>query len=199
MQRKLSITLTLLGLLALTGCDKSPQSDKQAEHEQLQTKLPQQTITVKEEGVKKAEEPSAPSMAYEPLYVSDTGVGYDEVFTFSDRGEGLMGQAIDYQSRAGTINIMEQVVDDIEATGYVKVEHAYKFGDKYVLVVSTGENGNSCPATTYVFTYDKKVESVTGKSEIDGCSEMVESFAESNKLIVKKEGKASVIYNGEVK
>ncbi|WP_255263391.1 hypothetical protein [Pseudomonas aegrilactucae] len=94
---------------------------------------------------------------------------------------------------------MEFVVDDVDLTTYVGVEKAYAFGGKYLLVVSTGESGMSCPATTYAFTYDSASESVTGKTEIDGCSENVEALAEGNKLTVKKEGKASVFYNGDVK
>ncbi|HQW54331.1 MAG TPA: hypothetical protein PLU69_10345, partial [Acinetobacter sp.] len=88
---------------------------------------------------------------------------------------------------------------DVDALGYVEVQRAYQFGDKYVLVVSTGENGTSCPATTYAFVYDTKGESVTSQTNIDGCSEIVESFAEGNKLTIKKEGEPTVIYNGEIK
>lgn len=142
--------------------------------------------------------PAAPTVSYETLYVSDEGVGYDQIFALESRGEDTMGQAINYQSKAGRVNVMEQVVEDVEATGYVQINYAYKFADQYILIVSTGENGNSCPATTYAFSYDTKGESVTGKTEIDGCSEVVQSFAEGNKLTVKKDGKATTIYNGHV-
>lgn len=138
---------------------------------------------------------SAPSVAYEAVLVSDSDVG--NAFTLAPREMG--GSAINYQSRAGLVNVMEQVVEDPDLTTYVAVEKAYKFGDKYVLIVSTGENGASCPATTYAFTYDTKVENVSGKASIDGCSEIVDSMAEGNKLTVKKDGKASVFYNGDVK
>lgn len=142
--------------------------------------------------------PAAPTVSYEALYVSDEGVGYDQIFALESRGEDTMGQAINYQSKAGRVNVMEQVVEDVELTGYVHIDHAYKFADQYVLIVSTGEHGNSCPATTYAFSYDTKSESVTGKTEIDGCSENVQAFAEGNKLTVKKDGKATTIYNGKV-
>lgn len=143
-------------------------------------------------------EPAAPSMSYEVLPVTDTGVGYDDIFTLPESGEG---KGIYYQGRAGLDNILEQIFEDteyIEGIGYLKVEHAYKFGDAYVLIFSTGESGNSCPATTRVFSYDIKSESVTGKTDIDGCSETVQALAEGNKLIVKKDGETTTIYNGKV-
>jgi len=40
---------------------------------------------------------------------------------------------------------------------------------------------------------------VTGKMEINNCSELVESLADGNKLIVKKEDVQHVFYNGDVK
>lgn len=97
------------------------------------------------------------------------------------------------------MNVMESVVEDLDATGYVAVEKAYAFGDKYLVVVSTGEFGMSCPATTYAFTFDTAGEYVSGKAEIDGCSENVEVLTEGNKLTIKKEGKPSIFYNGIVK
>lgn len=141
---------------------------------------------------------TTPTISYESLYVSDEGVGYDQIFALESRGEDTMGQAINYQSKAGRVNVMEQVVENVEDTGYVQINYAYKFADQYVLIVSTGEHGNSCLATTYAFSYDTKSESVTGKTEIDGCSENVQAFAEGNKLTVKKDGKATTIYNGKV-
>lgn len=140
-------------------------------------------------------QPEAPAVKYEPLLVSDTGIG--DVFHFSQRELG--GMSIDYLSRAGVVNIMDSVVEDPDATAYVKVEKTYAFGDKYLFVVSTGEGGMSCPATTYAFTFDASREYVSGKTEIDGCSESVDTFADGNKLTVKKEGEASVFYNGLVK
>lgn len=141
------------------------------------------------------EAPPAPTISYEPLIVSENDVG--NIFNIQTRDMG--GSAINYQSRAGVVNIMEQVVDDIDATGYVAIEKVYKFYDKYQFIVSTGEYGMSCPATTYAFTFDTKSESVTGKTQIDGCSESVDSFADGNKLMVKKDGKPSTFYNGETK
>lgn len=139
--------------------------------------------------------PAATMISYKPLNISEEGVAD---FTLMTMNEGL-GTAINYQSRAGVMNVFEQVVDDITLTGYVIIEKAYSFGDKYVLIVSTGEGGQSCAATTYAFTFDTNTESVTGKTIVDGCSEIVEALAEGNKLTVKKDGKASIIYNGEVK
>jgi hypothetical protein len=139
--------------------------------------------------------PAAPSVTYKPLIVSGSGVG--NVFTFSNRAMG--GRAINYQSRTGAVNVMDFVVDNPDDTGYIGVEKAYAFDEKYLLIVSTGENGMSCPATTYAFTYDSESESVTGKKQIDGCSENVETLTEGNKLTVKKEGQTTIFYNGEVK
>ena len=162
--------LTLITIIS--GCGKSPEEPKQV------TSTP----------------PAAPSMLYEQLISSDNSVG--DVFTVSALESG---NAINYQSRAGVTNILESVVQYPDATGYVAIEKAYKFGEKYVLVVSTGENGASCPATTYAFAFDTKTESISGKKEIDGCSENIESLSDGNKLIVKKDGAASTFYNGEIK
>lgn len=97
------------------------------------------------------------------------------------------------------MNLLESVVEDPEATGYVTIEKAYAFGtNKFVLIVSTGESGNSCPATTYVLSFDNQSEHVDGKASIDGCSEVVEAFAEGNKLSIKKEGAATIVFNGKV-
>ncbi len=138
--------------------------------------------------------PPPPTVSYEPLLVSDSGV--DNLFT---KFYTEFGTALHYQSRAGVFDLMGSIVDNVDGTGYVVVKAAYKFGAKYVLIISTGEQGLSCPATTYAVTFDSESESVTGKVDIDGCSEIVQSLAEGNKLIVKKDGKASVFYNGEVK
>ncbi len=97
------------------------------------------------------------------------------------------------------MNLLESVVEYADSTGYVTIEKAYAFGpNKYVLIVSTGENGMSCPATTYVLSFDTQSEHVDGKASIDGCSEEVESFAEGNKLSIKKEGETTVVFNGKV-
>ena len=104
------------------------------------------------------------------------------------------------ESGQGVMNLMESVVEYPDETGYVAVEKAYAFGpNKYVLIVSTGENGRSCPATTYALSFDIQGEYVDGSTEIDGCSELVEAFADGNKLSIKKEGETTVIYNAEIK
>ncbi|WP_081730588.1 hypothetical protein [Zestomonas thermotolerans] len=137
--------------------------------------------------------PAAPSVAYEAVLISDDSAG---PFTTAYMD---LGTALNYQSRAGVANLMEQVVEDPEATGYVKIEKVYAFGPgRYVLIVSTGESGNSCPAMTYVFSYDTAGEVVDSKALIDGCSETVEAFAEGNKLSIKKEGATTVVFNGKV-
>lgn len=138
--------------------------------------------------------PSAPTMSYEQLITSGDAVG--DLFVVQPLEAG---NAVNYQSRAGVLNVLETVVEYPDATGYVSIDKAYKFGDKYLLVVSTGENGASCAATTYAFSFDMKSESVTGKTRIDGCSENVESLSEGNKLMVKKDGAPGTYYNGEVK
>lgn len=191
---KLFFINTIILSLMLTACDK-PQTAEQQPKQEIK-----QVVQVPAEVKPKQEEvvPAAPSMSYEALYVSESGIGYDDLFVLQDIPDS-MSKALIYQTRAGQHNIMEEVVEEPEAIGYVELERAYKFGNKYVLVVSTGENGNSCPATTYAFSYDIKSESVTGKTIIDGCSEVVEAFADGNKLTVKKEEKPTIIYNGEVK
>jgi hypothetical protein len=137
--------------------------------------------------------PTAPAIAYSPELISDDAAG---PFTVEHMD---LGTALNYQSRAGILNLMESVVEDPESTGYVKIEKAYSFGpNKYVLIISTGESGNSCPASTYVISFDTKGEYVDGKASIDGCSEVVEAFADANKLSIKKEGETTVVYNGKV-
>ncbi len=56
------------------------------------------------------------------------------------------------QTKAGPHNIMQDVVEDPEALGYLKLERAYKFGNKYVLVVSTGENANKL-SCNYIYFF----------------------------------------------
>ncbi len=138
-------------------------------------------------------QPAAPSVAYESVLVSGEEAGPFTVTAMDS------GNAITYQSRAGVMNLLESVVEYADSTGYVTIEKAYAFGpNKYVLIVSTGENGMSCPATTYVLSFDTQSEHVDGKASIDGCSEEVESFAEGNKLSIKKEGETTVVFNGKV-
>ena len=182
---KLFFINTIILSLMLTACDK-PQTAEQQSKQEIK---PAAQVQVASE-VKPKEEKLAPA--------APSGVGYDNVFLLQDIPDS-MSKALIYQTKAGPHNIMQDVVEDPEALGYLKLERAYKFGNKYVLVVSTGENGNSCPATTYTFSYDIKSESVIGKTEIDGCSEVVEAFADGNKLTVKKDEKPTIIYNGEVK
>ncbi len=138
-------------------------------------------------------QPAAPSVAYESVLVSDGEAGPFTVTPIDG------GNAIYYQSRAGVLNVLESVVEYADGTGYVVIEKAYAFGPtKYVLIVSTGENGMSCPASTYVLSFDTQGEYVDGKARIDGCSEVVEAFAEGNKLSIKKEGETTVVFNGKV-
>lgn len=193
---KLFFINTIILSLMLTACDKPQTAEQQSKQEIKPAAQVQVASEVKPKEEKIA--PAAPSMSYEALYVSDSGVGYDNVFLLQDIPDS-MSKALIYQTKAGPHNIMEDVVEDPEALGYLKLERAYKFGNKYVLVVSTGENGNSCPATTYAFTYDSKIESVTSKTTVEGCSVIVEALADGNKLTVKKEDKPTIIYNGEVK
>lgn len=197
MKKLLCINSILLSLM-LTACDRSQPTEPQqpVKSESKPAVQVQAASEVKPES--KEIVPAAPSMSYEALFVSDEGVGYDHIFALQDIPD-MMGQALMYQSKAGLTNIMQEVVEDPEGLGYLKLERAYKFGDQYVLVVSTGENGNSCPATTYAFAYNVKSEEVSGKTEIEGCSEVVEAFAEGNKLTVKKDGKPTIIYNAEIK
>ncbi|MES2918515.1 MAG: hypothetical protein V4729_07840 [Pseudomonadota bacterium] len=171
------IKILLLSLVTvIAGCSKAPEAPAE----------PQEQVA--------PPPPSAPTMSYEQLIITDDAVG--DVFEVATLE---FGNAINYQSRAGVTNVLASVVQSPDATGYVKIEKAYRFGETYLLLVSTGENGNSCPATTYAFAFDTKTESVTGKKEIDGCSENIESLSDGNKLIVKKDGIASTFYNGEVK
>ncbi|KKA07539.1 lipoprotein [Pseudomonas ogarae] len=137
--------------------------------------------------------PASPGVAYQPLPVSAERAG-----PFTTQTEA-MATALNYQSRAGVMNVMESIVEQAEYTGYVTIEKAYTFGpSKYVVVVSTGEGGNACPASTYVFSFDTQAERVDGKREVEGCSELVETMTEGNKLMVKKESSATVVYNGVV-
>jgi hypothetical protein len=55
--------------------------------------------------------PPAPAMQYKPLTITSESIG--NVFHFSQRDLG--GSAIDYIARSGVMNVMEQVVEDVEA------------------------------------------------------------------------------------
>ncbi|WP_233459489.1 hypothetical protein [Pseudomonas bijieensis] len=84
--------------------------------------------------------PAPPGVAYQPLPVNAERAG-----PFTTQTEA-MGTALNYQSRAGVMNVMESIVEQAEYTGYVTIEKAYTFGpSKYVLVVSTGEGGQRVP------------------------------------------------------
>lgn len=157
---------------------------------------PQQSLVAKPTAptqIARPAPPAPPGVAYETLPASAERAG-----PFTTQIEG-MGTALNYQSRAGVVNVMESIVEQAEYTGYVSIEKAYTFGPgRYVVVVSTGEGGNGCPASTYVFSFDSKAERVDGKRKVDGCSELVEAVVEGNKLSVKKEGGGAVVYNGVV-
>jgi hypothetical protein len=206
------LTIIALLTLALTACDKPKEETTQVtqaaaqcakdtdckgericEAGQCVNPTPQSPLATRPEPIAVAEVP-APAVAYEAILVSGKEAGPFTVTPIDG------GNAINYQSRAGVMNLLESVVDYPDGTGYVVIEKAYAFGpNKYVLVVSTGESGNSCPATTYVLSFDTKSEFVDGKASIDGCSEEVESFADGNKLSIKKDGETTVVYNGTVK
>ncbi|MDH0894863.1 MULTISPECIES: hypothetical protein [unclassified Pseudomonas] len=168
---KASPLLIASAFFIMAGCDNNDQKSTQEE-----------------------EANNAPSIAYEPLLISD-----DKVGPFSLTRLDTMN-VLAYQARSGTMNLMEAIVEDPESTGYVALKNAYSFGpNRYVLVVSTGELGMSCPAHTYALSFDTKLEYVDGHSEIEGCSEIIESLSEGNKLTIKKDGKSTVVYNGIVK
>jgi hypothetical protein len=206
------LTVIALLTLALTACDKPKEEtaqvnqplgqcakdtdckgDRICQSGQCVNPTPQSLLTKTPDPIVPVEV-QAPTIAYEPVLVSGDEAGPFKVTAMDS------GNAINYQSRAGVMNLLEAVVDYPDSTGYVVIQKAYGFGpNKYVLVVSTGESGGSCPATTYVLSFDTKSEHVDGKASIDGCSEEVESFADGNKLSIKKEGATTVVYNGTVK
>ncbi|MBD9415242.1 hypothetical protein IB234_11825 [Pseudomonas sp. PDM16] len=170
MKKLLSITACILILLA--GCN--------------------QENTPKEPG--KIEAPAAPMTSYVPIFVSGNEAGPFSIIRLDTTN--LLG----YQARSGTMNLMEAVTDHPDLMGYIVINKVYSFGpDRYVLIVSTGENGRSCPATTYAISFDTKNEYVDGATGIDGCAEALDSLAEGNKLTIKKDGAATVIYNGVIK
>lgn len=141
--------------------------------------------------------PEAPKVKYENLRISDSEIGNGD-FHLSNPAE-YEGHAIFYLTPAGMDNILEQVVEDTEYLGYLKVEKAYKFSDQYMLIISTGESGNSCPATTYVIGYDTKSNSVSGFKKFESCTEdVLEFMSEDNKLVIKKENESFTFYNASV-
>ncbi len=141
--------------------------------------------------------PEAPKVKYENLRISDSEIGNGD-FYLPNPAE-YEGHAIFYLTPAGMDNILEQVVEEPEYLGYLKVEKAYKFSDQYLLVVSTGESGNSCPATTYVIGYDTKSHSVSGFKRLESCKEdALEFMSEDNKLVIKKENESFTFYNASV-
>ncbi|AHL33515.1 lipoprotein [Pseudomonas brassicacearum] len=154
---------------------------------------PQQSLVAKPTATTQIAPPAPSGVAYQPLPVDTERAGPFTTQTLE------AGTALNYQSRVGVVNVMESIVEQPEYTGYVAIEKAYTFGpSRYVVVVSTGEGGNGCPASTYVFSFDAQAERVDGRREVDGCSELVEAMAEGNKLTVKKEGAGTVVYNGVV-
>ncbi len=188
MKRFLSFALLAL---SLTGCDKPNESTSQispvssqcakdtdckgeriCESGQCVNPTSSQSLQTPP-ALKAVVVPAAPSVVYEALIISGDDVG---PFSMADTD---MGKAINYQSRAGVMNLLKSVVEDPESTGYVVVEKAYAFGpNKYVIVISTGERGRSCDATTYAFSFDTKSEYGDGKVEINGCSELAEAFSD---------------------
>lgn len=170
MNKPLSITACTLILLA--GCDQ------ESTHKYLG----------------KNESPVAPTISYVPILASDDEAGPFSIVRLDTTN--LLG----YQARSGTMNLMEAVTDHPDLMGYIVINKVYSFGpDRYVLIVSTGESGLSCPATTYAISFDTKREYVDGVTGIDGCAETLDSLAEGNKLTIKKDGEATVIYNGVIK
>ncbi|MDT8906012.1 MULTISPECIES: hypothetical protein [Pseudomonas] len=154
---------------------------------------PQQSPVAKTTTTQKAAPSAPPGVAYQALPINTERAG---PFTTQPQGTGT---ALNYRSRAGVINVMESVVEQAEYTGYVTIERAFTFGpSRYVVVVSTGEGGNACPASTYVLSFDTEAERVDGKQEVKGCSERVEVEAQGNKLLVKKEDGEVTVYNGVV-
>lgn len=196
--------------LSLIGCDKPNESvaqitqtssqcfkdtdckgDRICESGQCVSPASAQNVSVKPE-LATTSIPAAPVVAYEAIMVSGDEAG---PFTLEHTE---MGNVLNYQSRAGVMDLLEYVSPDASSS-YVVIEKAYSFGaNKYVLIISTGENGRSCEATTYAFSFDTKSESIDGVVEIGGCSEIVEAFADGNKLSIKKEDETTVVYNGLV-
>lgn len=140
--------------------------------------------------------PQGGSAQYVSLAVSDDSIG--GVLQLRRRGESG-SVAIEHATGRGTVNLLEAVVQDVDLTGYVQVNAAYRYGDRLVvLVLSTGEYGLACPATTYAVSYDLLAGRVTGATSVDGCSEDVAVQAEAQRLTVRKEGAPTVVQEGRV-
>lgn len=155
----------------LSGCDLSSDQSKQ------------EVISVE-----------GPFVEYEPIIISGGEAGPFKIETGVDH-ENMLS----YQSRYGITDIMSSVTEAGGWLGYLIFEAAYSFGpNRYVLIVSTGEGGRACPASTYVIVYDTKAESVIGSVQVEGCSEIVQAFAQGNKLMVKKEYGVVAVINGEI-
>jgi len=197
------LTIIALLTLALTACDKPKEETTQVTQAAAQCA---KDTDCKGERICEAGQCVNPT-PQSPLATRPEPIAVAEAILVSGKEAGPFtvtpidgGNAINYQSRAGVMNLLESVLEYPDGTGYVVIEKAYGFGpNKYVLIVSTAESGNSCPATTYVLSFDTKTEYVDGKASIDGCSEEVESFADGNKLSIKKDGETTVVYNGAVK
>ena len=135
----------------------------------------------------------------EPLTHSASAQKYEPVF-LSENDDGHLFKISSYPKKIiyKNTNLLDYLFEDTDMIGYLAFEKTYQFGENYIFIISTGENGNSCPATTYAFQVDTAANRISDKHEIDGCSENVETFSEGNTLMVKKEGNASIFYNGEV-
>lgn len=131
---------------------------------------------------------TASTQKYAPVFLSEDQEGH--IFKISSYPRHII-----YKNT----NLLNYLFEDLDMIGYLAFERIYQFGENYIFIISTGENGKSCPATTYAFQVDTAADSISDKHEIDGCSENVETFSEGNKLMVKKEGDASIFYNGEVR
>jgi len=165
---------------ALTGCNSADEA-------------PTKVQTADEIVSTSATPPPAPTVSYEALMVSSDTVGPFTV-THDD-----LEIKLSYYSRAGVQNLMESVTQDYEYLGYLALESAYQFGpNQFVLIVSTGQSGRSCPATTYAIAFDARGENVSGSTKIEGCSEIVQVFADGNEMKIKKEAGTTVIYNAHI-
>ena len=119
----------LLALIAaLAGCNKSPEDSAKT----------QESVVASPASVPMP--PPAPSISYQLAEVTENSIAEIFAITASESEH-----AINYQSRAGVINILESVFDDLEGMGYMNFEKAYNFGDKYVIVISTGKGRRICP------------------------------------------------------
>ncbi|WP_260963157.1 hypothetical protein [Pseudomonas citri] len=209
MKRLFACTLLALAVTGYAKADQSTfeetnqctedidcQGDFICKNGQCDLPEPQQSLVAKPTAtpqITKPTPPAPPGVAYETLPATSERAG---PFTTQTQETGT---ALNYQTRAGVVNVMESIVEQPEYTGYVAIEKAYTFGPgKYVVVVSTGEGGNACPASTYVFSFDAKAERVEGTRAVEGCSELVEAGVEGNRLVVKKEGGGVVVVNGVV-